>query len=283
MAFLLLKLSLKLYGTIRCDRFSIGYVAVDEIKIIYKLEYEKPIRLAHFAEALNSVDQQYMRFLRRHRKQIADHKIRLHIQEVRKGSIEAILVPLFSYAITYPSDVQSIIDYVKTFGELMGFFQGVLPKPPFHIEKADIVQAKNAVRPVAHDNAAQLNLCVSDNANVNVNINITPPAATTIMENANRHLRQLEEPQNSLLEDQLLFFRSTEDIEGTSKTDKGIIERISQEPVHVSATGEMKKLILEAPYKYMYLVDVDVQTVEGKPSLYIIKKLKEVIPRDASN
>jgi hypothetical protein len=61
--------------------------------------------------------------------------------------------------------------------------------------------------------------------------------------------------------------------------DKGVIESVSKSPVKIwFASEEIKRGILDAaenPFQRMFIVDVEVKTVNDKPALYKILALKD--------
>jgi hypothetical protein len=68
--------------------------------------------------------------------------------------------------------------------------------------------------------------------------------------------------------------------------DRGIIESIHSFPVKVRFQGEeIKNRVLHAvenPFLYAYLVDVSVETIEGRPILYNVTAVHESIERPQS-
>lgn len=252
----------------------------NNIDLVYKIEYEESIPLSHLAKSLNSIDAQFVRHLKRNRFDLPDSNVKFHVKEIRKGSIEAVIIPVFLNAIQYTEDVKNVISFAQTLGGFMQFLRGKESKPPFPYEKADLTYAKDLAKPVASGNAVQLNVVANDNAKPVFNINMNQSEAREVLTGANEKLRLIQLPETTHREQQLLYFRVTEDTTSESKYHKGVIETISDNLVTVYSPDEkIMAKILEKPYGRSYLIDVDVRNIEGEPSLYIITKLHEIFER----
>jgi hypothetical protein len=251
-----------------------------DIQVVYKIDYSKPIKVSDFTNSLASLDQQYARYVKRNSLNITDSNIRFYIQEIKKGSIEAVLVPVFSYMMTFPNDTMSIFDYMKSLKDMFDFLQGLATKPPYHFDKADLQHAKNIARPIANDSASQLNVIASDGANVTIHLHVNPVQATEIIEGANKYEKILDQPETVFHENQLLYFRSTEDTYEESKLTRGIIQAISNSPVPVSSPNpDIIATVLENPYGRIFDVNIVVSFVDGKPKQYSIQKINDTFER----
>jgi hypothetical protein len=253
-----------------------------EIKLVYKFEYTQPVKVTDFSYSLLGFDRQFKRHLIRNRTAIADQRVRLFIQEINKGSIEAVFIPLFANALVFSDDINSVIDFVRNTGLLLTFLKNgiITAARPFILEKPDVENARNIVAPVLKDAHSNLSIMAFEGSNMVVNYTVNSVDAANIKETSRRIVSELEAPDNSSMPDQLLYFRIAEDSLGESKYDKGIIERVSSDPVHISANEEIKQKILENPFGKMFLVDVDIHTVEGRPMLYRVTALKEIFDRE---
>lgn len=75
-----------------------------------------------------------------------------------------------SYPLFHEESISTIVNYVSSFSDMLAFFQGILPKPPFALDKNDAMYAKNLVRPVANDSASNLTISIGDHANITLNV-----------------------------------------------------------------------------------------------------------------
>ena len=252
----------------------------NNIDLVYTVEYKESIRLSHLAKSLHSVDALFVRHVKRNRFDLPDTGVRFHVKEIRKGSIEAVLIPVFLNAMQYQEDIRNIITFAQTAKGFLEYLQGSTPLSPFPYERSDLAYSKDLVKPVASGNATQINLVVHDNGSPVFNFHLGQQQGQEITSGANEKLRKIDKPETMLLQNQLLYFKVTEDTTEESKFHKGIIDSISPNLVTVYSpdTAIMEK-ILEKPYGRSYLIDVDVKHIEGVPSLYIITKLNEIFPR----
>lgn len=252
----------------------------NNVKIRYKLDYTQNIRLSDLSHSLLAFDQQYNRHLKRHRGEITDNKVKLYVEEITKGSIDAWIVPAFSYSLMFPDSAQSIWGFISNLATFLDFLKGTIAQPAFHFEKADLEHAKYIVKPVAKDYSSQLNLYAYDGANVEVHYHVGATDAIAINDKANQLIKNLELPEKTTLPDQLLTFRMTEDTL-TRKANKGVIEAISDDLLPVYTDNEsIKEAILDNPYRKIFLVDVEVNVVDGVPKMYKIVDLKETFDKD---
>jgi len=83
-----------------------------------------------------------------------------------------------------------------------------------------------------------------------------------------------------ILTDQLMVLEQVKN-DAKKQGDRGIIEAISEKPVKlIFASEEAKRAVLsveENPFKCLLLVDVEVKSHEGRPKIYKIYTVKEII------
>ena len=82
----------------------------------------------------------------------------------------------------------------------------------------------------------------------------------------------------------LLYWHQARNDARSTTGDKGIIESISDMPVKVICMKDSLKtemiLDIQNPFKEAYIVDVAVETINGKPAVYKIMAMYDKIPRD---
>ena len=98
-------------------------------------------------------------------------------------------------------------------------------------------------------------------------------------------------PEHKIEKNVALSWAQTNWIEVKSKGrtgDRGIIERISDRPLPVYFPTEESTIKYKMtsgdfnPSKIAYIVDVDVQSVQGEPVAYTVMKLHDIVPLDGN-
>ena len=158
-------------------------------------------------------------------------------------------------------------------------------KKPENINQHQMTNIAHIVNPVAQDHGAQMNigvLNVAEGSTVNF-ININSNDANIIQNRAREVRKQLQNIDKTVeageYKNVLMYW---ERIATETDTDRAIIESISKKPVKVLMPEEIKEkigLTAQYPFQYAHLVDVIVETIEGKPKLYKINKYHESIEK----
>ena len=236
------------------------------------LENVRPVELTDLTESLLSLSVEYKRFVQRQPDLYAPADVKLYIQEIKTGSIETVLVssvvplltPLFEHR-------QSIVEFAKWLKQVYDFYKGEKADKPA-LDKASYANLSSFLQPVAKDNGAQLNLHNTVNGKQVVNITINSLEANA-MQNLLRHdALSLQEPASHLHEQVVLYWYQAKNDPQSSTGDKGVIESISPNPVKVVfAQDRLKSVMLYKegnPFKSAFIVDVMVETIDGRPVLY---------------
>ncbi|WP_147405468.1 hypothetical protein [Cereibacter sphaeroides] len=147
----------------------------------------------------------------------------------------------------------------------------------------------DAVQSIVKDSSGQLNVRARyRNGEILQELVISRDEARTIAENAAAQRKEIEDKGSSPLKKVLMRLHqsSVEDLKvGKRTSEKGIVERIDMVPrtlVYVSdlAGQRIKEEILKSegnPFQKGFIVDLDVETVAGKPRLYRILEVHEIV------
>lgn len=138
--------------------------------------------------------------------------------------------------------------------------------------------------PVAKDGGSNLILQTNGplfqvNGPMTINFNFNSQEANAI-QNAARRFLGPRPPLNQIEQDLLLTLHQVRGDAASKVGDRGIIESVSLNPVKLLfASEEVKKAILDEPYPFrkVFLVDAEIRAAEGKPALYRILTVKDVI------
>ena len=248
-----------------------------------KFDYTRPLELSELSSSLSAIASHHARVAAALGADINDDRVKLYIRDVRKASVEFDLV---SMAATYGTikilqEANTLIQFAKNLWAAIGFFKGsskdaASPKPE------DVKDMIRTIAPTANDTGANLILNVTGGTNV-FTFNVTSQEAAAVTHRARNWLAVADQPISGVQRDRLFFWRQVRDA-AIGKGDRGVIETISKKDVRtIFASDDIKQTMLGEPlFTKFYIVDVEVQTVDGVPQLYKILEVKRSEDREAS-
>ena len=246
---------------------------LDKTTLIVKIKNTEPVELADFAKSMMSLANDYQS------RQTADPRLpaKLYIKEIKSGSIIAELAPMLPLAGQLLIEhYDQIENYAEHLYNLIGWLLGKNGKPE-NTDGKQLNNLSNIVNPVANDKGGQLTFStVNHSGSVVNNITVNCYEANTVQNRARQEIRQLqeqEEPVENGDYTQVLMYWAQ--AAPNKETDQAVIEAIWPKPVKVILPDRIKQeILLDEPYpfKKLYIVDVNVQTVKGRPKLYKITR-----------
>lgn len=243
-----------------------------------KINNENPVVLADLTLSLLGISQQYQRFIEAETNQDYQASTELYIKEVRTGSIIVELVALAMPIVPLVWEGGSLSEWTNYAKQTVDWLLGKADKAPKEICKQDLRQWQNILEPIAKDNGSQLNFTVSDGATVINQIFINSQEANAAQNSIKRQLERLDEPDDHIQKNRVMHWYQTKFASDSHTGDKAIIEDISKKPVKVIfENNAVKEAMLGGDqrfsnpwHKLAYVVDVEVQTVNGVPKMYTI-------------
>jgi len=244
-----------------------------ESRLTVRIENTRPVELVDLTESLLSLAEEYKRFVYRHSDLYVSTDVKLYIKEIRTGSIITDLVSsVVPLVAPLYDNRESIVEFGKWLKQTYDHYKGKVAGGKPELDKTSYKNLSAFLQPVAKDGGSQVNISNTVNGEQVVNININALEANAMQNLLRRDLASLQEPASHLHEKVVLYWHQAKNDPQSSAGDRGIIESISPNPVKVVfAPDSMKTNLLykeENPFKSAYIVDVWVETVEGKPALY---------------
>lgn len=258
-----------------------------------RIDTTEPIEISAFVGAFTSLAEEYRRDIRASYPD-ADDEARIYVREVRKGSIEADLIPLVVAAAPFVAQMDQILiveQFVRTWGRRItalarGELGGWLPV------KSELKVLADATEAIARDpNASSTLEAVTfedGKRNVRAAFKFSTPQAKDAQKTIDAVYRELEKPEDADHKRVLMVFTRTD--VGKATVGKRSGERVKIEEVHDRplalmyaselAEERLKHEIREAEenvYKKGFVVDVNVRLVNGKPSVFAVTNVHEVI------
>ena len=255
----------------------------DEPKITLEIKNQRPIELTDLTKSFLAFADEYTRCSSTREDAVADRDVRLYIKEIRTGSIIADLQSMAPYALPFVENAQHIfhfVQYLKTaYDSLLG---KITDKPK--LDRINYENLANILEPIAKDSGSQLNIgAINVNTTAPIYLNYGSIEANAIQNAARRELDALKEPSTGIHGKVLLYWYQARNDPKSKSGDKAIIESLHAGPVKAIFVNESIKAKLltasENPFTMAYVVDVAVETINGKPALYRILEMYEHFDR----
>lgn len=252
---------------------------MQDAKLTVEIRNKQPIELVDLTKSFLSLADEFKRFIENNEPDAAEAEVKLYVGEIRSGSVIADLVAISPLVVQGMSYLNTVINFNRHLRAAYDYLSGQTNEKP-DLEKATYQNLAAIVEPIAKDNGAQLNISAP---NGNVYININSVDANAAQNKARKEIENLREPVSALHEKVLLYwYQARGDV--TSQTgDKAIIESISPKPKKVICVNDTIKAQMifdtENPFKWAYVVDVEVQTIGSKAAAYKILAVHEKFER----
>ncbi len=259
---------------------------LNDMKLTVEIKNSAPVELTDLTISLNSLADEYKRFLIKTQNTVNTDDVKLYVKEIKSGSIITELTTIAAQTSLFLDQAGTIIQYATYLKELYGFLIGDQEKPKNPIDKQTYQNLSNIVEPVAKDSGSQFNLgAINLNSeNITVNININSLSANTAQNKARKAIEQLKEPITGLHSQVLMYLYQARNDASSTTGDKSIIESIYNGPVKTIFINEtIKAKVLSDEhnvFKKAYVVDASVETISGTPKLYKISDIHDVLDKD---
>jgi len=254
----------------------------DEYRLTIEIKNTEPVELVDLTNSLLSLADEYKRYLVSQTGPTLADEIKLYVKEIKTGSIITDLVAIAPGAFPFAQYAMTVIDFSGYMKKAISFFLGDKGEDP-KLDKRSYENFSTFLEPVAKDKASQLNWHNTINGDVNLVLNLGSIEANALQNTFRKKIETLQEPVTGLKEDVLLYWYQARNDPKSQAGDRAIIESISKGPVRALVDEDTKFEMLsgtENPFQLAYLVDVEVETINGKPSIYKVSKLHKKFNKD---
>jgi|JI10StandDraft_1071094.scaffolds.fasta_scaffold06821_12 hypothetical protein len=258
-----------------------------DAKLVITFDNKAPVELKDLARSFNAIAEQYARFVARTTDPSPNREARLCVKEIKAGSI---IAELFDFAaqtaIPLMSDGVTVVGFAEYFQRGVNYLLGKTTKEEApEMSSVDLKDFAQIVKPVAKDAASQMNVSSVVNGTVNLTVNINYPEANAIQNVAKVKRRELLAPEeDDDIKTEVLFYWVQARDDGKLDGNKAVIEDISDTPLNVTwASEELKDQMLRSshPFNTVFVLDVQVQTVQGNPAAYKVLRLNSTFPKES--
>jgi hypothetical protein len=257
----------------------------DDIRLTVEIENASPVLLDDFTASFGGLGDEYELYARERGWATPVPGVRLYVREIRAGSIIADLIALAPFALPFVEHANTIIEFTKHLGEIYSRLLGrkAQPAAAVNLTKRDYENVSSIVEPVAKDSASQINFTATINSHVEYHFHMDSIEANAAQNAARREIAQLQQPATGMHDKVAMYFYQARNDPKATAGDRAIIESISDNPVKVVfANEDLKSMALrsvENPFTHAYVADVAVETIGGKPALYRVERIHEVIDK----
>ena len=257
-----------------------------------KLDVPDAIELSAFVGAFTSAANEFDRFMRSHRPDVAPDA-KLYVGEVRQGSIIAHLVPFMSLlpeTVNAMSSILTIEEFVKVYGQRLGFFKDK-SDPPEGITKKELQDFGKQVEAIAGQPNSTLTMAAiyieHGDHKVRAAFQFNTSEGRSIQDNLDSAKRILDHHERTDHERVLMtFVRSDIRAAQVGKNSGELVQiaEIQEKPcalIYGSAMAEqeIKQEIAndESVYKKGFVVDVNVNRRNERVFAYNVTNLHQII------
>jgi hypothetical protein len=251
--------------------------------LVLTLDNSQPVELLDYANVLAAVADEYSGFLEGRADDgavVGPSDLRLQIAALERGSLIAELAVITPLVLPFMENVNTVItfaEYLKQFFADLVDRSRVAPGARRNVENA-----LQIVEPVAKDSGSQLNIQTRTlNQTINNIITINYSDANVIQNSARRQLEIVREVKTGVHHKVVMTLEQAKKDPTSKVGDRARIESIHPRPVKVVFEPDSLKVEVVAsddnPFHKAFLVDVEIETVYGRPILYKVVALHEAL------
>lgn len=258
----------------------------DKIKLTIEIKNKHPVELTDLAQSMMAMGDEYRRFLAKHDTCLDADDVKLYIKEIRSGSIITELIALAPYALPFVEHADTVVEFAKHLKNVYEWFIGKSEQPPpKDIEKSTLQNLSQIIEPTAKDHASQMNFgAINVQGDVVVNLHISATEANAAQNAIRREIEARKEPVTGIHRDVVMYWAQARNQPDSKSGDRARIESIYSGDVKVRFANDALKteMLYDTPYPFNknFIVDVAVETVEGRPALYKVLEIHDVFDRE---
>lgn len=258
-----------------------------------RIQTEEPVEIDAFVGAFTSLAEEYRRDIKENYPDV-DPDARIFVKEVRKKCIEADLIPYIVAAAPFVAQIDQVIvveQFVRTWGKrITALVSGNLGE--WSPNKSELKTLVDATEAIARDPNAKSTLeavTIEDGKNkIRASFQFATSEAKSAQVTIDEVYKRLEAPTGADHPRVLMVFTRSDVGKaqlGKRSGERVLIEEVHGRPLALMYASEMaeeriKHEIREAEdniYKKGFVVDVSVRMVGGRPSVFAVTNLHDII------
>lgn len=257
-------------------------------RLIFEIKNNDPVELLDLTTSLVAFGREYVDYAEETLDGKYRTETRLYVKEIRSGSIIADLVPYAPALLPIISDVNTVVGFATRLQALVKWLVSpTKAEKPSGVTVSQLQNIKSIVEPVAKDSASQMNIHTEVHNHAPVYINLNSSQANELQNRADREIGLIQTPVVGAHKDVVMYLWQARNDTVSNAGDRAIIESISRRPTKVIFATEKLKLevlgVKDNLFRHAFIVDVTVETVEGRPILYKVTNVSETLSIDQAD
>ena len=247
-----------------------------------EIKNSRPVELTDLAVSLQALAVSFREYANGRGDPLPDN-IQLYVTELRTGSIIAQLSALAEQTQWVLDHVEMLAGFVTNTNDVINFFLGRKSDATNLPSRGQAANIASILEPIAKDGGSQINISINGPVTFAPVIVVNSLEANAFQNSVKRYLGP-QLPATMIKPDEVMTLEQVKNSAKSRTGDRGVIETISDRPVKLQfVSDEGKRQVLELhenPFQCAFLVDVEVRSTGGKPVLYRILDVKDVITPD---
>lgn len=255
--------------------------------LLVHIQHSKPVEISEFTSSLNAVGGLYASYMKRNGLTKDATNAKLYVSKIEEGSIDVILQDLITGSmIPFLENANTMMEFATFVKNAITYFaKGTGDKPDLSLQ--DCKDLKEVMTITAGDKNGSMEIGAinsADKSNIFVGCTFNFTESNSIQNQLTKEIESMKfsTPEDNRYNRQLMKIYQMRSDMRSDVGNKAIIDSIaSKKKVGVVfETDELKERILnsdENPAKKAYLVDVVVQTIDGRLAAYKVVALHDVI------
>ena len=257
-----------------------------EYKLVITINNKQPVELTDLAKSMISLADEYRNFLIKTDSYAEANNLKLYVKEIKPGSIIQELVALGTCTVLpFIEHSKTIVEFTNNLKVLYYWFSGKSETQPPKEEKKTLQNLSDIIEPIAKDHGSQITFgAINVTGDMVVQLNLNSTEANASQNEIRRQLESMREPITGFHSQVVMYWAQARNKKECMAGDKAKIESLYKGDVKVifENIALKKRMFFDEPHPFnkAYLVDVMVETIEGKPILYKVLELHQIIDLD---
>ena len=258
--------------------------------LLVHIKHSKPVDLSEFTSSLNAVGNLYSSYMKRNGLTKDATTAKLYVSKIEEGSIDVILQDMImGTMIPFLENANTMFEFASFIKQAVTYFsQGNGNKPELTMQDCKDLREVMTITAGDKDGSMEIGAINSaDKSRVFVGCTFNFTEGNSMQNQLTREIETMKviAPADDTYTRQLMKIYQMRSDMSSDVGNKAIIDSIAPKKKVgvVFETDELKERILnsdENPAKKAYLVDVVVQTIDGKLAAYKVTALHDVIGLD---
>jgi hypothetical protein len=258
---------------------------MSEAKLTIEIKNSRPIEVSSIIDMFNGLNSEYNKFVSENENFKLKKETKLYLNDVRTGSQIYDFVDLIPLALPFVENTNSVFEFAKHLKNIFDFYVGKSEDQP-QLDSNDLKNISKIIEPVAKDNSSQVLFTATYQTN-HVHYYYNSLETNAIQNRISNELIALKEPDHSIHHKVLFYWWIAKGDVKSQSGDKGVIESLSNKALRVIYENDSLKEkminVEDNPFHLAYIIDVKVETIEGKPAAYKIIDVHESFPKQIDN